>query len=89
MLNDVPEGNYRVLIDYHERENGADFQVWQRQKQLSEWISTQAGQEQYREKVHVGDIQLTRQTNSITFHLRKNGDADQFELNLITLEKIK
>lgn len=88
MLNDVPEGNYRVLIHYHERKNGADFQVWQRQKQLSDWISTKASQDSYKEKVHVGDIQLTQQTNSVTFHVRKNGTADLFELNLITLEKI-
>lgn len=88
MLTDVPEGNYKVLVTYHERVNGADFQVWQRQNQLSEWISTKAGQEKYKEKVHLGDIQLTQQTNSITFHIRKNGNADLFELNLITLERI-
>lgn len=88
MLNDVPEGNYRVLINYHERENGADFQVWQRQKQLSDWISTKATKESNKERVHVGDIQLTQQTNSVTFHVRKNGNADLFELNLIILEKI-
>ncbi len=88
MLNDVPEGKYRVLLNYHERENGADFQVWQRQKQLSDWISTKANQGSYKERVHVGDIQLTQQTNSVTFHVRKNGDADLFELNLIILEKI-
>ncbi len=89
MLNDVPEGNYRVLIDYHERENGADFQVWQRQKQLSNWITTKADKEQFKGKIHVGDIQITQQTNSITFHVRENGDANLFELNLITLEKIE
>ncbi len=88
MLNDVPEGNYRVLINYHERKNGADFQVWQRQKQLSDWVTTKADKERFQEKIHVGDVQLTPQTNSITFHVRKNGDADLFELNLITLERI-
>lgn len=88
MLNDVPEGNYRVLINYHQRENGADFQVWQRQKQLSDWISTKATKESNKERVHVGDIQLTQQTNSVTFHVRKNGNADLFELNLIILERI-
>lgn len=88
MLSDVPEGRYRVMVSYHERENGADFQVWQRQKQLSEWISTSTSQEKYRGNVYVGDIQLTQQTNSLTFHVRKNGNADLFELNLITLEKI-
>lgn len=88
MLTDVPEGKYRVLVNYHEKPNGADFQVWQRQNRLSEWISTKSGKETFKENVHVGDIQLTPQTNSITFHVRNNGKADQFELNLITLERI-
>lgn len=88
MLNDVPEGIYKVLLNYHERPNGADFQVWQRQKQLSDWISTKGGSEVEKSKIHVGDIQLTQQTNSVTFHVRKNGNADLFELNLITLERI-
>ncbi|MEA4916966.1 glycoside hydrolase family 172 protein [Proteiniphilum sp.] len=88
ILTDVPEGKYRVLVNYHEKPNGADFQVWQRQKQLSEWISTRAGKESFKENVYVGDIQLTPQTNSVTFHVRNNGKADQFELNLIILERI-
>ena len=88
MLSDVPEGKYKVLINYHEKPNGADFQVWQRQNRLSEWIPTKADKETFRENVHVGDIQLTPQTNSITFHVRNNGKADQFELNLITLERV-
>lgn len=88
MLDDVPEGKYRVLVNYHEKPNGADFQVWQRQNRLSEWISTKYEKETFKENAHVGDIQLTSQTNSITFHVRSNGDADQFELNLITLKRV-
>lgn len=88
MLTDVPEGKYRVLLNYHERENGADFQVWQRQNRLSDWIPTKGKKEQFHERVHVGDIQLTPQTNSITFRVRDNGDGNLFELNLITLERI-
>lgn len=89
MLNDVPEGKYKVIINYHEKPNGADFQIWQRQKRLSDWKSTKGNNEQFREGLHVGDIELTQQTNSITFNVRKNGDkGDQFELNLITLQRI-
>lgn len=89
MLTDVPEGKYRVLLNYHETPKGADFQIWQRQKQLSDWISTKSGKDGYRENVHVGDIQLTSQTNSITVHVRDNGKANLFELTLITLERIE
>lgn len=89
MLSDVPEGRYRLLLNYHESPRGADFQVWQRQNQLSEWMATKTKEEGYRENVHVGDIQLTPQTNSITVHVRDNGDANLFELTLITLERVE
>ncbi len=88
-LTDVPEGRYRLLINYFEKPNGADFQIWQRQKQLSDWISTKNGKEVEKTRVHVGDINLTEQTNTITFHVRNNQGGDQFELGLIILERIK
>lgn len=89
LLDDVPEGKYKVLINYFEKPIGADFQVWQRQKCLSEWISTKAAEEKNKERVHVGDINLTEQTNSITFHVRSNYEEGEFELGQITLERIK
>ncbi len=88
MLTDVPEGRYKVLLNYHEGPRGADFQIWQRQNQLSDWISTKAASDGYREGVQVGDILLTPQTNSITVHVRDNGKANLFELTLVTLERI-
>lgn len=89
MLNDVPEGKYKVMLNYHETPKGADFQIWQRQNRLTDWISTKASKDSYTENVYVGDIQLTSQTNSITVHVQDNGDATLFELTLITLERIE
>lgn len=89
MLSDVPEGKYKVMLNYHESPKGADFQIWQRQNRLTEWISTKASKDSYTENVYVGDIQLTSQTNSITVHVQDNGDANLFELTLITLERIE
>lgn len=89
MLDDVPEGKYKVLINYFEKPDGADFQIWQRQKQLSDWMSSKGDKELFKANVYVGDIELTEQTNSITVHVRASGDAKQFELALITLERIK
>lgn len=89
ILNDIPEGKYRVLINYFEKPNGADFQIWQRQKRLSGWISTKGNKEMFKDRIYVGDIELTEQTNSITVHVRANGDGNQFELALITLERIE
>ena len=89
LLNDVPEGNYKVLINYFEKPEGADFQLWQRQKQISGWISTQGDKELFKDRVQAGTIELTEQTNSITFHIRPSGSGTQFELALITLERIE
>lgn len=89
MLTDVPEGKYKVLLNYHETPKGGDFQIWQRQNQLSDWKSTKAQNDTYKENVYIGDIQLTPQTNSITVHVRENGNANLFELTLLTLEKIE
>ncbi|TWV12649.1 DUF2961 domain-containing protein [Bacteroidaceae bacterium HV4-6-C5C] len=88
LLNDVPEGRYKVLINYFGKPNGADVQVWQRQKQLSDWISTKESREINKKRVYVGEINLTEQTNSVTFRVRKNDHGDQFELGLIILERI-
>lgn len=89
LLDDIPEGKYRVLMDYFEKPDGADFQLWQRQKQLSDWISTKGEKETFKNRVHAGDIELTEQTNSITVHIRSNGEERQFEMGTVTLERIK
>ena len=88
MLNDVPEGRYRILFNYHETPEGADFQIWQRQNKLTDWISTKSNKDSYRENIEIGEIHLTPQTNSITIQVRDNEDANKFELTLITLERI-
>ncbi len=88
MLNDVPEGKYRVAISYFEKPDGADFRIWQRQKQLTEWKPTKNTAEKLIEKAEVGEIDLTKQTNSITFQVRKNGTGEQFELERIFLSRI-
>ncbi len=88
MLDDLPNGQYKVFINYHEKPEGADFQVWQRQKKLSDWMSSEGAMERLKENIYVGDIELTQQTNSITFHIQnKHEKESQFELNLLTLKR--
>ncbi|OYD40290.1 glycoside hydrolase family 172 protein [Sphingobacterium cellulitidis] len=89
MLTDVPEGEYKLSISYFEKENGAEFAIWQRQKMVSDWKSSQADQEKLNNKIEMGTLKITKQTNSITFHVRKLGEkGNEFELDRIFLEKI-
>lgn len=89
MLNDVPEGNYEVFISYLKRPEGSNFRVWQRQKCLSDWISAKGSDEQLKEKVKIGEIVLTPQTNSLSFDVQKDNEGDVFELERIYLKRIK
>lgn len=89
MLTNVPEGEYKLSISYFEKENGAEFAIWQRQKMVSDWKSSQAAQEKLNYKIEMGTLKLSKQTNSITFHVRKLGEkGNEFELDRIFLEKI-
>lgn len=86
MLDDVPEGRYKVYISYFEKPDGADFSIWQRQKRLTDWQSSQADKDQLKSKVYIGEMDLTQQTNSITFLTR--GKDRNFELDRIFLDKL-
>ncbi len=60
MLTDVPEGEYKLSISYFEKENGAEFAIWQRQKLIADWKSSQTTQEKLNEKVEMGSIKITK-----------------------------
>lgn len=88
LLEDVPEGRYRVYVDYYEKGNGAEFSVWQRQGLLSDWRSSKGAEEKLVPRFYVGDLVLTPQTNSISFQIRGNNYRQEFEFANIYLEKI-
>jgi hypothetical protein len=86
MLDDVPEGRYNVSISYFEKPEGAEFRVWQRQKLLKDWQSSNAEKEQLKKKIPMGEIYLTHQTNSVTIQTR--GKDCEFEFEHIYLDRI-
>ncbi|MGO1788247.1 MAG: glycoside hydrolase family 172 protein [Sphingobacterium sp.] len=89
MLTDVPEGTYELSINYFEKPEGADFAIWQRQKKVADWISSGGESETLKEKISMGEIVITPQTNSVTFHVKKNDQfGGEFELDRIFLDRI-
>lgn len=88
MLNDLPEGKYKVFISYFEKPEGSEFCIWQRQKRLCDWLDTNSKIEKLKEKVPIGILELTKQTNSLSVHVRKNGVNNEFEIERIYLKRI-
>ena len=88
MLNNIPEGKYKVGMTYFLTPDGCDFSVWNRQKPLTDWKNAFAPAEQKMEKQELGTITITPQNNSISVRVRKNGEGNRFQLENLYLEKI-
>jgi len=88
MLNDIPEGKYKVSLTYYMTPEGCDFSIWNRQKPLTDWQNTFAQEEKKMERQELGIINITPQTNSLSFHVRKTDAGNKFFFDNIYLEKI-
>lgn len=67
-LDEIPEGRYHVMAQVKRRADGAEFSVWQRQHQLTPWMSSRsASGEDDTMEVDCGEIEINPQSNSITF----------------------
>lgn len=83
---DILPGAYRLLIDYQAGENGCDFSIWQRQAQLSEWISTKALSTKRIEQEYLCDIKIDELINTITIRFKAE-KQHEFFLNRLILVK--
>ena len=89
MLNDIPEGKYKVGLKYFQTPDGCDFSVWNRQKPMTEWKSAYAQEENVLERQELGIINITPQTNSISIRVRETDKGNKFHFDQLFLEKVK
>lgn len=87
MLDEVPEGNYKIKLTYYKTPESGSFEVWNRQKLLKEWEDAYSKKEVKLEDVDLGTFTLTRHTNSISINVKKTEHGSQFHFNTLTLEK--
>ncbi|MFI5154375.1 MAG: glycoside hydrolase family 172 protein [Chitinophagales bacterium] len=86
-LNEIPEGNYKLIMDYTKIPDGCQFSIWKRQTQLSEWINSG---NQYRERVPSGylcDLEISSLAKSVTIRFKPSEQKNGFLLNRIILVK--
>jgi len=88
MLNDIPEGNYKISLTYFQTPDGASFSIWNRQKMITDWKDAYSNTEIKMEKQEIGSFQITRQTNSISIKVRKNDKGNKFQFENLYLEKL-
>lgn len=88
-LAEIPPGEYQVFMDYEKGADAAEFSLWQRQSQLTEWINAKApGLEKVRKQL-MCNLRLTEQNNGLTFRFKADSSNTKFTLNRIVLVRVK
>ncbi|WP_029904872.1 glycoside hydrolase family 172 protein [Prevotella sp. 10(H)] len=87
MLDEVPEGVYRIKLTYYKTPDGGAFEVWNRQKPIKSWEDAYSEQEVRIENADLGTFTLTRHTNSISIKVKKTEKGSKFHFDILTLEK--
>ncbi len=87
MLEDIPEGTYKIKLTYFKTPDGGAFEVWNRQKLIRPWEDVHSEKDIRLENVELGTFTLTRHTNSISIKVRKTEKGSAFNFDTLTLEK--
>jgi len=76
-LSGLDNGRYKLYIEYGRTENSGPFSVWQRLKQVSDWIPTEIEETPANEGkiVYAGDIEITEELKTITLRKKKTDDS--------------
>ena len=86
-LEEIPIDRYRLYFDVVKRPSGCDFSVWQRQTQISDWISTYSAVEERVKEIYISDLGLLDIINTITIRFKTGGQKNSLLLNRVILIK--
>lgn len=84
-LSEIPEGSYKMYFDIMAEPFGCEFSLWQRQTQLSDWLSAFSQKEERNFSLYTCDINITRLKNTVTARFRTDKTKISVLLNRIIL----
>lgn len=87
-LSALPEGRYKLFLDYNEDEKGGAISIWQRQDQLTDWISTYRSEKKHIPYRYIGDIAITDFKKTLTIHFKNDEGRKSLSLNRLIFIRI-
>ncbi|MBR9998262.1 MAG: DUF2961 domain-containing protein [Cyclobacteriaceae bacterium] len=75
-LDEIPRGKYGMYISFLKSGEGCDFSIWQRQKRVSETISSHSENVESMEDLYIGDINLNENYPSVTLMKEAGGSGN-------------
>jgi hypothetical protein len=88
-LTDIPHNSYKLFMDFKAFDEGCDFSIWQRQTQLSSWISAKSTPDSRVEELFICDLDIQDFKNTLTIRFKTEENRDKLFLNRLILVKNK
>lgn len=86
-LTGILSGHYKLFVDFVKQPEGCDFSIWQKQSQVSSWLTTLNNTSERVEQQYLGEIEVNESQNTLTLQFKTNGKANSFFLNRFILVK--
>jgi len=86
-VTEIPSGHYKLYADIASDANGADISVWQRQTQISDWLSANSTKREAKKHVYLCDITVGEFKNSVSIVFKTTGDHNKLMLSRLIFEK--
>ena len=87
--NNIEPGKYKLFVEFSKHPEGCEFSLWQRQTQLSEWISTGNNAKEKVTEFYVGDVNYSDNNNSLSLRFKTKPGGEVFLFNRFLLVKVK
>jgi hypothetical protein len=84
-LKEIPKDKYSVDFDIIKSPAGCEFSLWQRQKQVSGWISSFSDSEIRIKDLHICDVAINEACMTLTIRFRSDKQKNSLMLNRIRL----
>jgi hypothetical protein len=84
-LKDIPHARYAIFFDVMKEPFGCDFSLWQRQTQVSKWMSTYNDKEERTSALYAGDIDVEDFKNTLTLRFKLVDKRRTMVLNRLIL----
>lgn len=86
LLTGLDNGRYRMSLEYGKTELASPFSIWQRSKQISDWVVADNNTPETGKLIYAGEIEITDEIKTVT--IRKKADDTSVRILALYFEKI-
>lgn len=87
-LNEIPPGKYKLYLDHNQDKDGGEFAIWQRQVELTGWLSAFNEERKHIPQQYLCDINIETFKNTLTIKFKTDKDHKNFSMNRLIFMRI-